>query len=110
MATPTYFVQYAADGTIYYMEVKGDTLELLQNLVGGYIQEVPAPRALRKEWREGFEVALWADEEGSFKYAKRNAFFKDIFGDTVLSLVNEDGESCGFTLAEISKFPVPYKM
>jgi len=106
----TYFVQLKANGHVALDEVKGDTLELLQNLVGGYIQDVPLPLSLRKNFRPNHEIALWVDEEGLLKGNSKNKFINKYVGDLVLSLINEEGESVGFTKDEIYALPQEYRM
>ena len=105
----TFLIHLKSNGHISLASVEGDTLELLQNLVGGYIQEAILPLALRKEIRPNHEIALWMDEEGLLKGYAKNKFISKYTGDLVLSLVNEDGESVGFTRSEIYSLPQEYR-
>jgi hypothetical protein len=105
----TFFVHLRANGHICLASVEGDTLELLQNLVGGYIQEAILPLSLRKEIRPNHKIALWADEEGLMKGYSKNKFIAKYAGDLVLSLVNEEGECVGFTRSEIYALPQEYR-
>jgi len=86
-----------------------NTLKQLQDLVGGYIETSPSPRAFgitSIPSRKGYQWMIVVGEEGIIKEDHHNPFtVEHLFGDIVVAQLSPKGDTAGFPREDIELLP-----
>lgn len=86
-----------------------DTLQQLQDLVGGYIDTSPHSRVFgitSRPSRKGYKWVVVVNEEGMMNGSAYNPFpVDDLFGDIVIGQLSRKGDIVGFPKDDLKLLP-----
>lgn len=106
------YVVLGVDGTVKNVPCVGhSSLSQIQEIVGGYIQTIPLPKDLSPSASsfKGFELTIFANEEGIPAGLPKNPILPNYRGNLVMCLIDEEeGETIGFDPKWLSVFPEKY--
>lgn len=90
-------------------EHQKDTLQQLQDLVGGYIETSPHSRVFgitSRPSRKGYKWVVVVNEEGMMNGSAYNPFPVDhLFGDIVIGQLSRKGDIVGFPKDDLKLLP-----